>query len=106
MIVLAGILVALGAITFVLAPLVQHIAAPLKDGPDAVVELRELYALKDVAYETIHDIEFDYHAGKISEADYRAMTGRYSREAAHLLGRIEALEATLSRPPARRPEAG
>jgi hypothetical protein len=106
MFVLAGILVTLGAITFVLAPLALHIAAPLKDGPDAVVELGELYALKDLTYETIHDIEFDYHAGKITEADYRAMTGRYSREAAQILGRIEALEAILPRPTARRPEAG
>ncbi len=106
MLVLAGILVTLGTVALVLAPLVLRIAAPLKDGPDAVVELRELYALKEITYETIRDIEFDYHAGKISEADYRAMTGRYTREAALLLGRIDALEAPLQRPPARRPQTG
>lgn len=92
---LAGILLILLTIAWVLAPLMRGIAAPLKDGPDRLAELREIYALRDVAYETIRDLEFDFHAGKIGEADYRELNERHRREALQLVGRIEALEARI-----------
>ena len=95
MLLLAGILMSLAAGAFVLSPFVRHVAAPLTDGPDLDAELRELHALKAVAYETIQDIEFDYHAGKIGEGDYREMTDRYTREAVGLVQRIEEIEARL-----------
>ena len=103
MLLLAGILLTLAAAACVLSPLVRHVAAPLSDGPDLAAELRELHALKSVAYETIQDIEFDYHAGKISERDYSEMTERYTQDAVRLVQRIEELEAKLSARPGRRP---
>jgi hypothetical protein len=99
--VLAGILLALGAVWIVLSPLVTHAQAPLTDGPDRVAELRELYALRDVAYETLRDLEFDFHAGKISEADYRELADRYRGEAIGLVRRIDAL---LDAAPATEPQ--
>ena len=101
MLPLAGILLVLAAIALVASPLIRHAAAPLTDGPDLVAELRELYALKDVTYETLRDLEFDLHAGKISEADYRDLTDRYTREALRVVQRIEDLEARIPRPPGR-----
>jgi len=102
MLVLAGILLALATTAFVLSPLVRHLRAPLTDGPDLLARLRELHALKSVTYETLQDVELDYHAGKISEPDYREMTDRYTREAIRLVQRIEEIEAQFPAPPGRR----
>lgn len=101
MLVLATILLAGAAAAFILSPLVRHVAAPLTDGPDLVAQLRELHALKSVAYETLQDIELDFHAGKIAESDYRDMTERTTDEAVRLVQRIEEIEARLPKPGAR-----
>lgn len=96
--VLAGILLALGTLAFILAPLVGRFGAPLADGPDLLAQLRELYALKDVAYETIRDLEFDFHAGKIDNRDYLELTDRYKHEAVQIVKRIDALETRIPQP--------
>jgi hypothetical protein len=98
MLILAGILLVGGTAAWVLAPLVLRIAAPMTDGSDVELQIRELEALKDVAYETLRDVEFDYHAGKIGESDYRAMTERYTREATDLLQQLDALRARRPQP--------
>ena len=103
MLMLAGILLVLTVVAYVLSPLVRHLSAPLTDGPDVIAELRELHALKAVAYETIQDVEYDFHAGKISERDYREMTDRYTQEAVRLVQRIDALEARIPPRPGGRP---
>jgi hypothetical protein len=103
MLILAAILLVGGTIAYVVAPLVLRAAAPMTDGSDAELELRELESLRDVTYETLRDIQFDYHAGKIGEADYRAMTERYTLEAAGLLRRIDAARARLPGPAGGRP---
>ena len=95
MLVLAGILLTLGAVALVLSPLVSHRAAPLTDGPDAIAELRELYALRDMTYETVRDLEFDFHAGKIGETDFRELRDRYAREAMDVVRRIDDIEARV-----------
>ena len=86
MLVLAGIVLTLAVATLVFSPLVRHVAAPLTDGPDVLAQLRELQALKGVTYETLQDIELDYHAGKI-----------------RLVQRIEEIEAQVPRQRGRRP---
>ena len=105
MLVLAGIVLVLAATAFVLSPLVRHVQAPLTDGPDLLARLRELHALKSVTYETLQDVEFDYHAGKISDTDFREMTDRYTKEAIRLVQRIEEIEAQMPPPSGRRPGA-
>ncbi len=95
MFVLAAILLVLGAVALVLSPLVTHRAAPLTDGSDVVAELRELYALRDMTYETVRDLEFDFHAGKIGETDFKELRDRYAREAMEIVGRIEEIEARV-----------
>ena len=102
MLVLAGIIMTAVVVAAVLSPLVRHLPAPLTDGPDLLARLRELHALKSVTYETLQDIELDYHAGKISERDYRDMTERYTGEAVRLVQRIEEIESR-ARPPGRTP---
>jgi len=88
---LAGILLVLAAAALVLSPLVRGREAPLTDGPDRLAALRELHALRDVTYETLRDLEFDYHSGKISAADYKELGDRYRAEAVGIVRRIDAL---------------
>jgi hypothetical protein len=99
MVILAGILLALGALLYVALPFITRAAAPLTDGPDHLGALRELQALRDVAYESLRDLEFDYHAGKIGEEDYHELGDRFQREAIDIVTRIESLEAALPKGP-------
>lgn len=92
MTVLAAILLVLLVSAFVVGPLFTGRAAPLTDGPDRLGLLRELHVLRDVTYETLRDLEFDHHAGKISDADYAELRDRYRAEAVDIVGRIAALE--------------
>ncbi len=101
---LFGILLTVGTLLFILAPLFGRFGAPLTDGPDLLAQLRELYALKDVTYETIRDLQFDFHAGKIGDRDYSELSERYKREALQIVKRIDELEARI--PQLRRGPAG
>jgi hypothetical protein len=93
MVVLAALVLAFVVTVMVVSPLVTGQAAPLSDGPDRAGAMRELAALRDVAYETLRDLEFDFHAGKIAEADYRELTARYQAEAAGVVERLDRLQA-------------
>jgi len=104
MLVLAGIILIMATGAFVLGPFALHLSAPLTDGTDRVAELRELYTLRDLHYETLRDVEFDFHAGKISQRDHDEMTDRYTREAVGVVQRIESAEAALRSAGGRRPD--
>ncbi len=69
---------------------------------DASPQLRELYALREVAYETLRDLEFDFHSGKIAEADFLELSDRSRREALGIVQRIEAIEARVPGAPGSR----
>jgi hypothetical protein len=51
---------------------------------------------RDVVYENLRDLNFEYHAGKFPEADYRAMKASLEEEAAAVLAEIVRLEETAS----------
>jgi hypothetical protein len=59
----------------------------------------ELHPARERAYESIRDLEFDYHAGKLSRADYDELHQRLKREA------LERLKSQEGQAPAR-PAAG
>ena len=92
MLLLAAIVVALAVVAAVVHPLVTGRGAPLDDGPDRATEIREVAALRDIALETLRDLEFDRHAGKISDADYRDLADRTRAEAAALMERLDRLQ--------------
>jgi hypothetical protein len=48
---------------------------------------------KDVVYENLRDLNFEYKAGKIPDADYQSMKASLQDEAATLLAEIAHLEA-------------
>lgn len=51
-------------------------------------ELHRLLVLKDNAYATIKDIQFDFKTGKISEEDYKGLLAKYEAEAVDILKKI------------------
>jgi cbb3-type cytochrome oxidase subunit 3 len=48
---------------------------------------------KDVLYENLRDLNFEYRAGKYPEEDYAAQRAALENEAADVLAEIELLEA-------------
>jgi tetratricopeptide (TPR) repeat protein len=54
----------------------------------------ELNEEKAAVYRALHEIEFDYRAGHLSDDDYQALRGRYEARAAQLLGELDRLGAT------------
>ena len=58
---------------------------------------------KDVVYENLRDLNFEYKAGKFPEVDYQSMKASLEEEAASILAEISRLERIpVSSPPAER----
>jgi hypothetical protein len=51
-----------------------------------------LYERKEVVYENLRDLNFEFKAGKFTQADYDAMRVGMEAEAARILAEIETLE--------------
>lgn len=62
-------------------------AAPVK------TRLNYLRERKEVVYENLRDLNFDYKAGKLPDTDYQAMKNSLEEEAAAVLAEIERLES-------------
>lgn len=78
---------------------VFHLPGTLELGPKKTraAYLRER---KEVVYENLRDLNFEYKAGKFPEADYRNTKASLEEEAAAILAEIAYLEgAASSRPP-------
>ena len=54
--------------------------------------LAHLLERKDVVYENLRDLNFEFKAGKFPERDYLAMRDTLEAEAAHILAEIDDLE--------------
>ncbi len=55
-----------------------------------------LYERKEVVYENLRDLNFEYKAGKFPEGDFQAMRATLEAEAAEILAEIEQLENAAS----------
>lgn len=73
-----GVVLATAVVAWVLHPLVAGQEAPLERGDD---ELTEAQHRKRMALFALRDVEYDYHAGKLDEEDYRKMKRQVSSEA-------------------------
>ena len=51
-----------------------------------------LYERKEQTFENLRDLNFEYKAGKLSDADFNAMRDSMEQEAANILAEIEELE--------------
>jgi hypothetical protein len=73
-----------------------------QDVPPGVQEKSRLAFLrerKDVVYENLRDLNFEYKAGKFPENDYEQMRAALEEEAAALLAEIEVLESVVQSKP-------
>jgi hypothetical protein len=50
---------------------------------------------KEVVYENLRDLNFEYRAGKVPEADYESMKSSLENEAAAILAEISRLEPAI-----------
>lgn len=64
-----------------------------------------LYERKEVIYENLRDLNFEYKAGKFPEGDFQAMRSTLEAEAAQVLSEIELLENAPSAVPVVRPKS-
>ena len=57
-----------------------------------------LYERKEVIYDNLRDLNFEYKAGKFLDTDFQAMRSTLEAEAAKVLAEIEQLENAASAP--------
>ena len=81
---IGAVLFACAVVLYVLFPLLYGLHAPMDMGWD---EISEPEARKTVALRALRDVEYDYHTGKLDDADYELLRGELTAEA------VAALEA-------------
>jgi hypothetical protein len=96
MAVVAFLALALGLGFWILTPLMEKEEFQAVEYA-AASELKDLLVLRDVAYDTLRDLEFDFRMGKMAEKDYLELKSRYQGEAAEILSQVEELEARLEK---------
>ncbi|MCI0351833.1 MAG: hypothetical protein L0Z53_20630 [Acidobacteriales bacterium] len=79
-------------LTAVLLVYVFGLAAAISSGPEKD-RLAYLAERKEVVYENLRDLNFEYKAGKFPEADFHAMRKAMEDEAAGILAEIAALKS-------------
>jgi len=94
MAVVAFLALALGLGFWILRPLLDREEFRTADYAPAS-ELKDLLVLRDVAYDTLRDLESDFRMGKMAEKDYLELKARYQGEAAEILRQVEGLEVRL-----------
>ena len=80
-------LVLCGAAALMVSPLYSKRSG--SGGQDA--EEAALEAARDAKFREIRDAELDFHTGKLSREDYRAVDGALRAEAIELLRRLDAV---------------
>lgn len=73
-----GMVMATAVVAWILHPVVSGRSAPMGRDDE---ELTEAQHRKRTALYALRDVEYDYHAGKLDEADYQAMKREISAEA-------------------------
>lgn len=87
----AGLLLTAGILFYIFYFQEDVYAAPEK------TRLAYLLERKDVVYDNLRDLNFEYKAGKFPEADYQAMKASLEMEAANVLAEIDRLESQALR---------
>ncbi len=82
-----GVLLALAAVFFVLYPIISGREASMEWDEG---ELTEAQHRRNVALLALRDVEYDFHAGKLDEVDYRRMKREISSEALQAIDEEEA----------------
>ena len=85
------IFLALTAILAIGAPIYLFLPSRVQQS-EVKTRLAYLRERKDVVYENLRDLNFEYKAGKFSETDYTSLKNNMEEEAAALLAEIARLE--------------
>ena len=86
MISVAAMLLTLGLLLYVFSPV------RVEAGEDKT-RVAYLQERKDAVYENLRDLNFEYKAGKLSDADYENLRNSLESEAGAILAEIDRLEA-------------
>jgi hypothetical protein len=85
------------AVTVVTLVYVFYLPGTLQLGSEKT-QLEYLRERKEVIYENLRDLNFEFKSGKFPEADYQSMKNSLEEEAAALLSQISNLEKTAGAP--------
>jgi cytochrome c-type biogenesis protein CcmI len=86
-VLIPAVLLAIAVVFFVLYPVVAGESAPMGRVDE---ELTEAQHRKRIALLALRDVEYDFHAGKLDEADYSRLKGEIAKEALQALDSEEA----------------
>ncbi len=86
-IILPSLLLLIGCMAFIFRPDRNNISAPEREK----TRLDYLRERKDVIYENLRDLNFEYRAGKFPEDDYGRQRAELEHEAAGVLAEMDTL---------------
>ena len=69
-------------------------------------ELRHLERRRQILYDNLKDLQFEYHQGKLSDEDYQSLKSGFLGDLAGIMDAIERLESATARPGKPRPAEG
>ncbi|MBF8266545.1 MAG: hypothetical protein HW388_53 [Dehalococcoidia bacterium] len=95
MVLVATLLMVSATVAVVLWPLFRARPAPDTGQSWERDRLESLLSRRDSAYDAIRDLDFEYHLGNLSEADYLELRERYRERAAGVLRRLERLDGSI-----------
>ncbi|HEY5030054.1 MAG TPA: hypothetical protein VIK39_16730 [Candidatus Angelobacter sp.] len=77
------------------AGILIYVFFPSRDTDTGIVKTRAtyLYERKEVVYENLRDLSFEFKSGKFTQADYDGMRLGLEAEAARIMAEIEMLES-------------
>jgi hypothetical protein len=84
------------AVLFAIAIFVYIFKPALTEHAVEKTRVAFLYERKEQTFENLRDLNFEYKAGKLSDADFSTMRDSMEQEAANILAEIEHLERETS----------
>jgi hypothetical protein len=92
-----SMIVFFGCIIFTLL-LIFYVFAPVHvESGEVKTRLSYLYERKEVVYENLRDLSFEFKAGKLGDADFQSLRSSMEEEAAAVLAEIDQLENAARR---------
>jgi hypothetical protein len=99
-VIVIAVLIAVGAIAFILTVRAEDLPAP-----EPVSPFQHLDERKAAIYENLRDLQFEYRVGKLSDQDYQQTKKDLQRELAGVMAEVDRLKVQLSPNGAVRPTA-
>jgi len=90
--VLACSIVAIGAIGFTLLVREQDVPPAPVENP----ELKDLETRRQVLYENLKDLQFEFHQGKLSDNDYQSLKSGFLYDLAGVMDSMERVQSKIS----------